>query len=253
LPADKTRTAARRRIEEKRAAEAAARAAAEKRRRTVIGGVVAAVVLVVAVIVVVVVQTSRTSTSATVAVPAGTVDDGTGIAVGQADATVTVDVYEDFQCPVCAQFEATNGETLDQLVSSGDIRLVYHAIAFLDRASTTEYSTRALNAAGTVLDSAGTDAFRKFHDLLFANQPVEGSAGLTDDQLVDYATQAGATGEGVASAIRDRAFEDWTTQVTDAASQAGVTGTPTVLVDGEKVDDLSPDGLAAAVDAATAG
>ena len=244
MPADKTRTAARRRIEEKPAAEAAARAAAEKRRRTVI--------------VVVVVQTSRTSTSADAAVPAGTVvggtvDCGTGIAVGQADAPVTVDMDEDFQCPVCAQFEATNGDTLEQLVSSGDVRLVYHPIAFLDRASTTEYSTRAINPAGAVLDSAGTDAFRQFHDLLFADQPAEGSAGLTDDQLVDYATQAGATGEEVATAIHDRAFEDWTKQVTDASSQAGVTGTPTVLVDGEKVDDLSPAGLTAAVDAAKAG
>ena len=41
--------------------------------------------------------------------------------------------------------------------------------------------------------------------------------------------------------------------MTDQASQDGVTGTPTVLVDGERLDDLSPESLTAAVDAAQAG
>jgi protein-disulfide isomerase len=260
VPADTNRTtskreAARRRIEEKRAAEAAARARAQHRQRTVVGGIVAGVLLVVAVIVVIAVQSSRTSTSADAQVPAGTVDDGTGIPVGDSAAPVTVDVYEDFQCPFCAQFEAMTGDTLDQLVASGQARIVYHPIAILDRASTTDYSTRALNAAGVVLDEAGLDAFAQFHDLLFANQPAEGTAGLTDDELVDFAAQAGATGDAVANGIRDRTFEDWTKQVTDASSQAGVTGTPTVLVDGEKLDTslLTPDGLTSAVEAAQAG
>jgi protein-disulfide isomerase len=255
VPAENRREAARRRIAEKRAAEALARAHARRRRRAVVGGVVAAVVVVLAVVVGIVVQTARTSTPADAAAPAGTVDDGTGIAVGQPDAPVTVAVYEDFQCPVCASFEATNGATLDRLVRDGAIRLVYHPIAFLDRASTTDYSTRALNAAGVVLDRAGADAFVRFHDLLFASQPPEGSAGLTDDQLVDLAVQAGASGEAVEQGIHDRAFGDWVRQVTDAASRAGVNGTPTVLVDGTPIpnDQLTPEGLAAAVDAAAQG
>ena len=41
--------------------------------------------------------------------------------------------------------------------------------------------------------------------------------------------------------------------MTDQASQDGVTGTPTVMVDGSPLDDLSADGLTAAVTAAQAG
>jgi hypothetical protein len=41
---------------------------------------------------------------------------------------------------------------------------------------------------------------------------------------------AGAVG------LPDRAHEDWTRQVTDAASRAGLAGTPTVLIDGEQLD-----------------
>ena len=250
MSGESERQVARQRIAERRAAEAAARAAADRRRRTVVGGVAAAVVLVLVVIVVVVVQTRRTSTSADAPTPPG-VTDGYAFAVGSADAPVTMDVYEDFQCPVCAQLEATSGSTIAQLVDDGTVQVRYHGMAFLDGASTTEYSTRALNAAAVVAES-GADAFRAFHDLLFADQPAEGTAGLTDDQLIAHAATAGARGESVESGIRDLRYEDWVAAATDQASSDGVTGTPTVLVDGEAVDNaqLTPEGITAAVAAA---
>ncbi len=103
--------------------------------------------------------------------------------------------------------------------------------------------------------AAGTEAFLAFHDLLFANQPAEGGAGLSDDELIALAERAGATGQDVDSGIRDRAYEDWTRQITDAASRAGLAGTPTVLIDDEELDlrQASPQGLEAAVRAAAAG
>jgi protein-disulfide isomerase len=247
------RAAARRRIDEKRAAEAAARARAERRRRTVVGGVLAAVLLVVAVVVVIVVQTGRTATSAAAAVPANTIDGGTTIVVGSAAAPVTVDLYEDFQCPNCKAFEDETGQTLAQLIADGTVQAHYHGMAFLDTSANDDYSTRALDAAAAVVDAAGPDAFETFHDLLYANQPAEGGTGLTDDQLIAYATQAGAGGETVQQEIRDLTFGDWVKNVTDQASQDGVTGTPTVLVDGTTLDDMSPGGLTAAVQAAQAG
>jgi protein-disulfide isomerase len=257
VPADPTavrskRAAARRRIEEKRAAEAAARAAAERRRRTRVGGVTAAVVVLVAVVVAVVVQTGRTTTSAEAAVPANTVDDGTTVVVGSADAPVTVDVYEDFQCPVCRTFEEAAGPTLAQLVGDGTVQVHYHGMAFLDTSANDDYSTRALPAAAAVVDTAGPDSFQAFHDLLFAHQPAEGGDGLTDDRLVELAAQAGATGDAVEQQIRDLTYGDWVETVTDRASRDGVTGTPTVLVDGEPLEELSADALSAAVTAAAA-
>jgi protein-disulfide isomerase len=256
MSGESKREVARQRIAARRAAEAAARAAAERRRRTVVGGVAAAVVLVVVLVVVVVVQTRRTDTPADAAAPAGTVADGTAFPVGEQDAPVTVTVYADYQCPVCQRFEEANAGTLAQLAADGRILLEQRPIAILDRFSTTDYSTRALNAAAVVADEAGIDAFSQFSQLLFADQPAEGGAGLPDDQLVELAAQAGAGGAAVEQGIRDLRFEDWTAQVTEAASRAGVTGTPTVLVDGEPLDDgsqLTPEGITAAVEAAAAG
>lgn len=177
MPDNAKRRAARARIEERRAAEAAARARAQRRQRTLIGAVVAAVIVVAAVVVTIVVQNSRTATAANAAVPANTVDSGQVIVVGQTSAPVTIDLYEDFQCPVCDNFEKTTGSTLASLVSAGTVQLHYHGMAFLDTSANDKYSTRALNAAAAVVDAAGPDAYQKFHDLLYANQPPRAAPG----------------------------------------------------------------------------
>jgi protein-disulfide isomerase len=83
--------------------------------------------------------------------------------------------------------------------------------------------------------------------------PAEGGSGLTDDQLVQYARQAGVTGATVERQIRDLTYGDWVKNSTDRASKDGITGTPTVLVRGAELSDLTPDGLTAAVDAARTG
>jgi protein-disulfide isomerase len=252
VPAETRRRTNRERLAARRAAEAAARARAERRRRTVLGGVVAVVVVIVGVVVAIVVQMQRSAPAAGAAAPAHTVD-GTVIAVGSADAPVTVDLYEDFQCPNCKAFEDATGSTLAGLVADGTVQARYHGMAFLDTSANNQYSTRALNAAAVVLATAGPDAFQAFHDLLYAHQPAEGGSGLTDDQLVQYATQAGATGTTVEKDIRDLTYGDWVRQSTDQASKDGVTSTPTVLVDGKKLADLSANGLTAAVTAAAGG
>jgi protein-disulfide isomerase len=264
VPADgnRGRAAARRRIEEKRAVEAAARARAERRRRTVIGGIAAAVAVVIALVVVIAVQSHRTTTSAGAAVPAHTIDNGMVIPVAattggtgaaapsSATKPVVVDLYEDLQCPICKAFESRAGGTLAQLVASGTVVVHYHPMAFLDSSANQQYATRALNAAAVVLNAAGDGAFQKFHDLLYAHQSPETGPGLTDAQLTAYAQQVGVRGPAVEKAIDDLTYGDWVKKVTDQASKDGVTGTPTVLVGGKTLQDLTASGVTAAVQSA---
>ena len=171
-------------------AEAARREA--RRRSIVVTGVVAAVLAaVVGVFVLVTTLQREAGTAGGTATPANAA--AGSVAVGRADAPVTVVAYEDFQCPACKSFEDANGGQLATWVADGSVRVEYHPIAFLDRASTDDYSTRALNAAATVLDLA-PDGFRQFHDALFAEQPAEGGPGLTDARLLELAVAAGAPG-----------------------------------------------------------
>jgi protein-disulfide isomerase len=176
--------------------------------------------------------------------PAGASSDGTGIVVGSGP--VTVDLYEDFICPACAQFEQQAGATIDQLVADGRVRVVYHPVAYLDRFSTTGYSTRSSAASGCAADGG---KFREYATALFERQPPEGGAGLSDDELVGIGAGVGLDRDGFGACVRDGTYRPWTGHVTDAASQAGVTGTPTVLVDGEPVPS-SAEAITAAVTAA---
>lgn len=217
-----------------------------RRRRTAL--VTGAFVLVLAVVVGigVAVQARRSTTAAAgSAVPAHLT--GGGVLAGSADAPVTVTVYEDFQCPVCKQFEQTTGPTLQQLQQAGTIKVVSKPVAILDRFSSTDYSTRALNAAGCVIDSA-PDAYPGFAAALFDQQPEENSAGLSDDRLIAVAQQAGAN--DVVSCVSDQRFKGWTQRATDQASKDGLTGTPYVLVDGKSLANPTAAGLQAAVAAA---
>lgn len=173
--------------------------------------------------------------------------DSYGMALGNPDAAAKVVIYEDFQCPYCDEFENAGRTPLAQAESDGRAYVVYYPIAFLDRASTTNYSTRALNAFGVVLDASGVQVADKFHDLLYENQPAEGSAGLSDDQLINLAVQAGADKVTISNRIRNLVFQQWTVNATDQASQAGITGTPTVMVNGKKVDGNSMQELVANV------
>ena len=158
---------------------------------------------------------------------------------------VRVDLYEDFQCPVCRAFEAANGQTLKSWQKAGTIWVVYHPVAFLDRASTTNYSSRAANAAAAVVDTAPS-SFQGFHDLLYANQPAEGSAGLTNQQLIDYAVQAGAPRAAVTTMVQGDTYSAWVVQQTDVFSQK-FTGTPTIVIDGTQLQGLDRASLTAAL------
>lgn len=250
-------TPERRAARKERAAQALReKQAAERRRRLLsIGGVVLAVVVIVGGFTWW--QAARDTTGDTPEnVPSVATDAGTGTAngegtpgeldgysifVGQPDAPSTVTIYEDLQCPACANLEAQLGDQISSAVDAGDIRVDYRMISFLDQASTNEYSSRALNAALVVLDTAGVDAFRAFHDDLYANQPEEGGAGFEDDELIDRAVAAGAVEDEVRQPIEDKIYEQWIKNATEQMSKDGVTSTPTIRIDGK---DASPEDLA---------
>jgi protein-disulfide isomerase len=168
-----------------------------------------------------------------------------GLALGSGP--VTVDVYLDFMCPACKQFEDSAGATLNQLVADNKIKLVYHPLAFLDRASTTQYSTRS---AGSAACAADAGKLAPYVAELYRQQRPEGSAGLSNDELVSAAAKVGITDPSFATCLKDGRYGDWVTHVTDKAVERNVTGTPTVFVNGKQVQATLP-AVQAAVDAAT--
>ena len=164
---------------------------------------------------------------ATVAVPGGEAEAGK---------PVKVIAYIDFICPVCKQFETAYGESLTNLRNEGKISVEYRALGFLDRQSTTNYSSRAANAAACVVNSS-PEKYAEFFDLLFERQPAEGGAGISDNDLKKMATEIGAA--NIDSCIDSKQFRPWVKVATQEAAAIGVTGTPTVFIDGKQWDGRS--------------
>ncbi|NNH74779.1 thioredoxin domain-containing protein [Nocardia uniformis] len=186
------------------------------------------------------------------AVPAN-VNSGGAIVVGQPDAKVKVQIVADPQCPACAMFENANHAVLESAVADGTAVAEYNVISFLDKASTNQYSSRAANAI-YVAGSTDVSKVQKFIGLLFEKQTPEGGAGLTDDQLIQIATEAGYTDPAVAQDIKDNKYAAYVQAETQAVFDAGVKSTPSVYVNGTQVQTqqelMGQDGLKPVIEAA---
>jgi protein-disulfide isomerase len=209
-----------------------------RRRRTLWTSVAAAAVLVIAGLVGYGVYASQKPTS--YQTPKHAAEDATGIVSGTGP--VTVDIYLDYLCPNCRAFEEQAGSTLAKLVADNKVTVVYHPIAILDRASTTKYSTRSAASSGCAADG---DKYVEYSTALFAKQPAEGSAGLSDDELIQVAGGVGLSDPAFARCVRDGKYTSWVSHVTDAASERGVSGTPTVFVNGKQTKATAADITAA--------
>ena len=96
----------------------------------------------------------------------------------------TLDLYEDFQCPVCARFEEIFGLQIVDMVKANQIKLVAHPLSFLDDNLRNDSSNRAANAAACAADA---DKFLQYHTATFQGQPTKEGAGYTDAQLKQFA------------------------------------------------------------------
>jgi protein-disulfide isomerase len=231
----------------------AARKESRNRAVAIVAAVIAVIVIAVGagVIIQIAKHNQDVKTAAATAPPKNLANDG--FVDGRSGAKVTIEVWEDFQCPACRNFESLNAAQLSNWITAGKVKLEYHPVAILDRFSSTEYSTRALNAAAAVIDTKPS-AFVKFHSLLFANQPDENSAGLTDSRLIELAIQAGADRTAIESAITGRKFKGWIMKVNDEFQTVKhFEGTPTLVINGKVIKDYSPDKVKAAVETALAG
>jgi protein-disulfide isomerase len=169
-----------------------------------------------------------------------------GYILGQADAPVTIDLYEDFQCPACQSWgEGVFPRLAANELANGTARLVFHGMAFLGPESTT--AARAAYAAGE------QGRFWDMWATIYANQGRENSGALGRERLVAMAEKLGldlTTFEAdMESAAADANLSTWIGE----ADAAGVSSTPTVVIAGQPFVGVQPYPDIAAAIAAAAG
>ncbi len=171
-----------------------------------------------------------------------------GHTLGKADAKVTVDVWEDFQCPNCDNFTNNIEPRLVNLyVAPGTAKIVYHDFSFIGQES--------IDAAIAADCADQQGKFWLYMEYLYANQGTE-NGGTFNKELFDaIATKLGLDVNKFESCRADgsgtlRAGID---QERATAEKLGLTGTPSVLVNGTLLQSYSQSSVAAAIDAAVAG
>lgn len=185
--------------------------------------------------------TGTPAAGGTSGVPVNATADSSGIVVNPGkfkDGVPKVEVFLDYQCPVCKQFEAKFGGTLDEMATKGEIQLIYRTMTFLDSNLRNDASTRA-GVAAACADNVG--AYSAYHNAIFAGQPTTEGAGYTTEQLrVTFAATAGITGDKLATFQKcydNRATGTFVQGTNEAAAKAGVNSTPTIMVNGTKLDN----------------
>jgi protein-disulfide isomerase len=217
------------------------------RRQLLVGGGVIATLAVIAGVAIAVVKLNQPSywTAAAdkkLVKPAhSSGKNGTSILVGDAKAKHTLKVYEDLRCPYCAQYEQTSGDTIAKDVKAGTYNLSYTMGAFLDGNLGGTGSKNALSALGAALN-VSTDAFVAYHKLLYSTaiHPEETNDAFgSDANLIKYAQKVPALKDNKAfqKDVKDGTYDKWALTMDAQFTADGITGTPTVKLDGTAISN----------------
>ena len=192
----------------------------------------AAVVAAAAIVAVVIVvagggsDSSSTPTTTEAAAPARSSLAGIrqhGTTLGRADAPVTLVVYEDPQCPYCAQWSLdTLPSVVDSYVRTGRVNLEYRGINILG--SDSEKALRAIAA------TAAQNRLWNMVEALYRRQGAENSGWVTDGVLRAAAVAAGVDADRMFAARKSAAVTRALTHAGVEANVNGVQGTPTFVV-----------------------
>ncbi|GAA4102181.1 MULTISPECIES: DsbA family protein [Actinomadura] len=235
--------AARERSARERLAEQRKREQARQRQRrllAVVLGAVVAVAAVVAAIVIIVDQQGRRDQKAVAytgpQAPVTREADGSIVMAKQGVTKPVLEIFEDFQCPACKQFEESTGKTVKQLAAEGKVKVVYRPFHLFGQQRDPIRSNSLRSAAAALCVPAAQ--WLSYHDALFKFQPVEGRDGFATDDLVAWGKDVGVTDPNFDKCVTDQQKKSQVDEMTKyALDDRKVTGTPTVFLDGRKLEN----------------
>lgn len=153
---------------------------------------------------------------------------------GNTNAKLKIIEFGDFRCPFCDRFFK---ETLPQLqkdyIDTGKVSFYFRHYQFLGPASV---------VAGNAAECANEQGkFWVFHNYLYENQPPESDISLyTTDKLTPIAGQLGLNADQFRSCLDSKKYDKNVSDDLAAGQKAGVSGTPTVFINGLPIVGAQP-------------
>lgn len=160
---------------------------------------------------------------------------------GVATAPVTIEEWADFQCPACGQFaRQTEPQLLSMYVANGQVALVFRNMAFLGQESS--WAAEASECASE------QGKFWEYHDKLFASQAGENRGAFSKNNLKRFGAELGLGGD-FASCVDSGRYAQAVRDETKVGQGRGVNATPTLFINGQKIEGAAPiDQLKAVID-----
>jgi protein-disulfide isomerase len=150
---------------------------------------------------------------------------------GDLAAPVTVEVWADFQCPACRLFAFGPERQLEEtLVRDGIAKVRWRDLAFLGQESV--WAAAAANCA----EEQGQ--FWRYHDELYAEQAGENRGAFSKANLKRFAAELGLDQAQFNACLDGDRHVGQVRAETEAGRQQGVRATPTLFVNGEKLEGV---------------
>ncbi|MDE2025876.1 MAG: thioredoxin domain-containing protein, partial [Patescibacteria group bacterium] len=147
---------------------------------------------------------------------------------------VTIIEFADLRCPLCERFFTdTEPQIMKEYVDTGKAKFVFRQFAFLGPASTVAANAaECANEQGKCWD---------FHNYMYKNQPDESDTSMyTTDKLTAIAGQLGMNTDQFQSCLSANKYSDKVNADISEGQKVGVTGTPTIFVNGTPLVGAQP-------------
>jgi len=171
-----------------------------------------------------------------------------GLHLGNPNAPVKIDVYEDFRCVACRNYTLNyEPQIIQTYVNTGKVYYSFHSFIVIDLDGT-DASYRSANAAMCAEEQG---RFWDYHDMLFTNQVSEDASLFTDERLVAMAQNISLDLTAFNQCYKAKRYaNDIQTDISQAQS-LNLTYTPSILVDGTLIESFGQ--LNTVIDTALAG
>ncbi|MBI3959595.1 MAG: thioredoxin domain-containing protein [Chloroflexi bacterium] len=151
--------------------------------------------------------------------------------IGNLDAVVTLQGWEDFLCPACGSWNQTvKPKLMDDYIKAGKIRLEYHHFPL------SQHEPGASTAAQAAECAADQGAFWPMHDKLFAGQN-SGAAAFSAERMIQYAEDLGLDSRTFTQCLTGQEHFAQVRASLDQAMSLGLNSTPSLLINGQLVDN----------------
>lgn len=202
---------------------------ARQQRLLVVGGIAVVVALFVGLLVIPTILRNNAPVGEFTRITPRSFQNVNGVSIGDPNAPVKVEVFEDFKCSACQGYhESIEPLVISNLVETGKVFYTFRNFPFLDDGLAVKDSDNAANAA---MCAADQNRFWDYKQILFSNLNFV-SGEFSINRLQAFADSLGLDTEQFNQCLDDNTFKPEIDSDLALGNQMGVNGTPSLFVNG---------------------